>query len=275
MMKNCIKRILLTGVVISTLSVNTATFAQGSSLGAAIALMTALSPGLPVFDFTSVPAHTIVHTEQALIQEITKQEAEIKKQIKDRVSKTVGPDGQQVDAKLSAVKINSAETNQAVAEGLIAKSEAIEQDAKTTPYELAKEQMENMTSRAGTLTSKEAYAQKRKYDEQEQNIRLLSEVLALKGGIDEKLKETKESLKRTYSSTTVESNLSGGGTVAEGSDYNQSLRQYAYNGLVYDQLLSLEQQILGLRVQVKATKQIRNAEPLTDVLEVGKCAASK
>ena len=119
------------------------------------------------------------------------------------------------------------------------------------------------------------YAQKRKYDEQEQNIRLLSEVLALKGGVDEKLKETKKSLEQTYSQTSVESNLTGGGTVTENSDYNQSLRQYAYNGLVYDQLLSLEQQILGLRVQVKATKQIRNADPLTDVVEVGKCGASK
>ena len=93
--------------------------------------------------------------------------------------------------------------------------------------------------------------------------------------IDEKLKETKRALEQTNSSTTVEANLSGGGTVAENSDYNQSLRQYAYNGLVYDQLLSLEQQILGLRVQVKATKQIRNAEPLTDVVSVGKCGASK
>ena len=221
-----------------------------------------------------MPAHTIVYTEQALIQEITKQESEVKKQIKDRISKSV-VGGKQVDAKLSAVKITSAETNKAVAEGLIGESKLIEQDAKTTPYELANEQMENMTSSAGTLADKEAYAQKRKYDEQEQNIRLLSEVLALKGGVDEKLKEMKESLNKTYSNTSVEANLTGSGSVDQNSDYNQSLRQYAYNGLVYDQLLSLEQQILGLRLQVKSTKQIRNADPLTDVVEVGKCGASK
>ena len=47
MMKH-IKRILLTGVTVSVLSVNTAVLAQGSSLGAAISLMTALSRGLPV-----------------------------------------------------------------------------------------------------------------------------------------------------------------------------------------------------------------------------------
>ena len=57
-------------------------------------------------------------------------------------------------------------------------------------------------------------------------------------------------------------------TVEKTNDYNQVFRQYALNGLVYDQMLSLEQQVLGLRLQAVAGKNAQNMKPLSDKLDI-------
>ena len=57
------------------------------------------------------------------------------------------------------------------------------------------------------------------------------------------------------------------GIVHKKADYNQVLRQYAYYSLVYDQLLSLEQQIIGLRLQARGALSEQRANVLSDVLE--------
>ena len=250
-----------------------------------------LGSGVPILDVTSVPAHAVVATEQEFIRLRTEFEDEVKKQIKERVSVKYKPiktgpntpakrSKEKLDAKLSKVEINSKDANKSVEEGITGKGVKLangkmesEYEGETSTYDLTIVQQANWVSGAGDIEGREKYENRRRYIEQEQAIRLLAAAAVLRNNVSQNLLGSGNSpidkANAEYEISDSKKDLSGkGGMVEVTNDYNQSLRQYAYQGLVYDQLLSLEQQIVGLRLQTKAGKYAQGMDPLTDKLGV-------
>ena len=250
-----------------------------------------LGTGVPILDVTSVPAHAVVATEQEFIRLRTEFEDEVKKQIKERVSVkykpiTTGPNtpskrsNEKLDAKISKIEIKSKCANESVEEGIAGKGVKLsngkmesEYEGETSTYDLTINQQANWVSGAGDIAGREAYENRRRYIEQEQAIRLLAAAAVLRSNVSENLLNEENSpvskANCVYNDSDAKKDLSGkGGMVEVTNDYNQALRQYAYHGLVYDQLLSLEQQIIGLRLQTKAGKYAQGMDPLTDKLGI-------
>jgi hypothetical protein len=251
--------------------------------------------GVPILDITSVPAHAVVAVEQEFIHLRTDVEDELKNLIKERITVTKDKNKQEIDTKMAKVKIPSKEANKAVAEGIVGKGIGddkgeIEKDGEKSTYDLAMQQQANWTSAAGSLNAQEEYEKKRAYIEQEQAIRMLGTVGVLRKNIEKKLlcsdgpmqklasnyeqSDAKKDLdpngKAKKSTDVTENALDEYKMVEKTNDYNQVLRQYAFNGLVYDQLLSLEQQVLGLRLQAVAGKSAQDMDTLSDKLTTNK-----
>ena len=279
------KNLKLTGIIICSLVLMCQPVEASKSTDGLVSIgqvqndVSGLMGGWPVLDFISVPSHAIVAIEQEFIRMRTEIENEVKTQIKERLSATKNNIGQQIDTKLSAIEIPSSEANKAVSEGLVGEGVPVDgksefkKDAEKTTYDLSIQQQENWTSAAGSLAEKEKYAQKRAYIEQEQAVRLLGTIGVLRKNIQEKLlgeKGVMKQLECNFNKSDAKKDLEpqGGGAVEKTNDYNQVIRQYAFNGLVYDQLLSLEQQILGLRLQAIAGRSAQNISPLSDKLEM-------
>lgn len=266
----------------------------GMKIDKAIENLKDLMVGIPIVDVTSIPAHAVIAMEQEFIRMRTEIENEVKNQIKDRMSAKKDNKGNEIDTKLSNVKIPSKEANEAVAEGVVGDGfrrggrdiGEIEKDAKETTYDITMLQQANWTSSAGSVQAREEYAERRNYLEQEQVIRVLGQISETRKNIAEKLlcglSGPIKHLRTNYDESDAKKDLDPKAKSAKSSDvaldeynkvektndYNQVLRQYAFNGLVYDQMLSLEQQILGLRLQAVAGQKAQRMNPLTDKLEV-------
>jgi len=279
----------------------------GVAIGKAVKMFSSLGAGIPVLDITSVPAHAVVATEQEFIRLRTEIEEETKDKIKERLSVTNLPKTSfgysnltekaksgisaslmggmrrfapgTVDAKLSYVGIQSKDANSAVEEGIVDKGieisggkYEIEEEGKKDTYDLAAIQQANWISTKGSLDEKEAYAKKRQYIQQEQAIRMLALAVVLRKNVEDKvmcpINGPIGKAKTNYDKSDTKKDLDGKtGKVEKTNDYNQSLRQYAYYGLIYDQLLSLEQQVMGLRLQTKGGRYVQSARPITDLTE--------
>lgn len=243
---------------------------KGMQLTQGLDALSSMAEGWPILDFTSVPTHAIVAIEQDFIRMRTDLEDELKLDIKNRLSAEKDKFGNFVDTNLQKVKIDIDQTIAPVKEGLVTVDETLKKAGQTETYKLAVGEQDNLTSSAGSIQSREAYDAKRRYDEQERAIRMLSQAIVLRKSVSEQLPKLVESLQETYDKSDAAKNVKAVGTVTENSDYNKELRQYAYNSLIYDQLLSLEQQLIGLRLQVQGYQKMQGLAPLTDQLDVKK-----
>ncbi len=243
---------------------------KGMQLTQGLDALSSMAEGWPILDFTSVPTHAIVAIEQDFIRMRTDLEDELKLDIKNRLSVEKDKFGNFVDTNLQKVKIDIDQTIAPVKEGLVTVDETLKKAGQTETYKLAVGEQDNLTSSAGSIQSREAYDAKRRYDEQERAIRMLSQAIVLRKSVSEQLPKLVESLQETYDKSDAAKNVKAVGTVTENSDYNKELRQYAYNSLIYDQLLSLEQQLIGLRLQVQGYQKMQGLAPLTDQLDVKK-----
>jgi len=241
---------------------------KGMQLTQGLNALSSMAEGWPILDFTSVPTHAIVAIEQDFIRMRTDLEDELKLDIKNRLSAEKDKFGHYVDTNLQNVKIDINQTIAPVKEGLVTVDETLKKAGQTETYKLAIGEQDNLTSSAGSIQAREAYDAKRHYDEQERAIRMLSQAIVLRKSVSEQLPKLVESLQATYDKSDAAKNVKATGTVTENSDYNKELRQYAYNSLIYDQLLSLEQQLIGLRVQVQGYQKMQGLAPLTDQLDV-------
>ncbi len=243
---------------------------KGMQLTQGLDALSSMAEGWPILDFTSVPTHAIVAIEQDFIRMRTDLEDELKLDIKNRLSAEKDKFGNFVDTNLQKVKIDIDQTIAPVKEGLVTVDETLKKAGQTETYKLAVGEQDNLTSSAGSIQSREAYDAKRRYDEQERAIRMLSQAIVLRKSVSEQLPKLVESLQETYDKSDAAKNVKAVGMVTENSDYNKELRQYAYNSLIYDQLLSLEQQLIGLRLQVQGYQKMQGLAPLTDQLDVKK-----
>lgn len=299
-MKKSLKSLPLM-IVLSVLALSHPGYASSDSGNALVNISKAISDisdltvGYPIADVTSIPAHAIVSIEQEFIRLRTEIENEVKNQIKERMSAKKDNKGNEIDTKMSNVKIPSEEANKAVAEGVLGDGfhrggrdvGEIEEDAKKTTYDITMLQQANWTSSAGSSMAKEAYTERRAYIEQEQVIRLLGQISEMRKHISEKLLCGQDGpikhLRENYDKSDAKKDLAPEGKSAKSTedvalddykkvektnDYNQVFRQYAFNGLLYDQMLSLEQQLLGMRLQAVAAQKAREMMPLKDKLEV-------
>ena len=227
--------------------------------------------GDPVLDITSVPTHAIVAFEQDLINFKTQEETDAKGAIQDRITGA----GEQatgiskaVNSKLSQLKMGYQGLSENTGEGLLGTEDVVTEAGEKTTYDLATEQIQNYTLNTGTVEGKEVYRKERLYAEQQQAIRLLALAVILRTNVAKQVPKLIETVKSNYRSSPVGKDLgNSGGSVDSNNNYNMALRQYAYNSLAYDQLLSLEQQVMGLRLQAKGTMYEQALQPLTDKLE--------
>jgi len=51
----------------------------------------------------------------------------------------------------------------------------------------------------------------------------------------------------------------------EEADQNQAWRDYTYFSVIYDELLSLEQQVVGLRLQARGGLSEQSTEPVVEI----------
>ena len=258
-----------------------------------------LSTGVwPVIDITSTPAHAVVAIEQKLIRKRTGMESEVKDAIRRRLSldmkKPVGgeittegttkKDGEaaetgttqpkRVDGKLSKVKIKTAKATGKAEGGLVGDGAdgEIAEDGKSTTRSLSDKQRKGYVSSAGSLSDQEKYELQRQYQEQEEAIRMLALASALRSSIDEKLMPMMEAAEDHYNKTATKEDLDPKNkkpTVKskkyEEADQNQAIRDYTYFSVIYDQLLSMEQQVIGLRLQAKGGMAEQSTEPVVEI----------
>ncbi|MBR6412469.1 MAG: hypothetical protein IKS41_04845 [Alphaproteobacteria bacterium] len=180
--------------------------------------------------------------------------------------------GEKVDSKLSKIEINSCSITKKVGEGVVGKGvdDIIITQGNKTAQELANAQQDAYVSAAGTMEEQALYEQKRKYTEQEQAIQLIAYAATVRETVKDKIGEVVDETRGHYEASDVKKDLdpeSKKKVVEKTNDYNQALREYAYYSLVYDQLLSLEQQIMGLRLQAKGALAEQKATALSDVLK--------
>lgn len=272
MMKN-LKYICLMGILLSA-GVAVAGDVNPVKAGQQIAKMAAKSAALPVLDVTTVPAHAVVAMEQEFLRLRSEREKELKQKIKNRISTEKNWDGTaqnsedtEVDTEQSNVYMPADYVTQSIEKGIVPDSDKIKEDGQKSVEELSVKQQDHWTSSAGTLETKTAYDAARKKTEQEQAIRMMAEALVARKNLDESLKDIAKNSGENYDMSEAAKNLDNKkGTVSAKSDYNHALRQYAMSALVYDQLLSVEQQIVGLRLQARAGKYAQGLEPISDRL---------
>jgi len=177
-----------------------------------------------------------------------------------------------IDAKLSKIKIKSNEVTDAAAEGIAGEGVdgLIEQQGNTGMGKLVDNQLEKYISAAGTQETIAAYEKQRRYDEQEQAVQMIAYAATVRQNVNEIIGGMIEKARANYDESDVKKDLDPKNKkdkVEKTNDYNQALRQYAYYSLIYDQLLSLEQQVLGMRLQAKGALAEQKSNVLSDVLE--------
>ena len=260
--------ILLTGLIIGASPVAMAERASRSLAAADVAVGTAAfavymaETAMRMFtivDVTSIPTHAIVAFEQDFSNFKTQLETDTKDQIQNFLvgdSKKSGGSAltRSQGPKLSDVKMNVDNMTNLVGEGVADANMAKEIGEKTT-YELASEQQDTYTSAAGSLADKIEYQEVRTYAEQEQIIKTLAQAMVLRKNLSEKIPAIVDDMNAQYNA-------------AIGTNENEILRQYAVQCLAYDQMLSLEQQVLGLRLKARGSAYERKLTPIRDKLEV-------
>ena len=116
---------------------------------------------------------------------------------------------------------------------------------------LAQITQEALTTTAGTIETISQYMKERAYEEQNRSVQMVASALVIKNGL-KTLQESIDAFQKGYK----------GGA----SDYNQALRDNANVRLLYDQLLSLQQQIVAQRIQIKGGTQKGVVMPLAQSL---------
>ena len=180
--------------------------------------------------------------------------------------------GEKIDSKLSKIKIDTSCITDELGGGVVGKGvdDIITKQGNQSSQELVDAQQDDYISDAGTMESQALYEQKRKYREQEQAIQMIAYAATVRKNVDDMIGEVVDKIRGKYESSDVKKDLdpeSKKKKVEKTNDYNQVLRQYAYYSLVYDQMLSLEQQIIGLRLQAKGALAEQRSNVLSDVLE--------
>ena len=229
----------------------------------------------PMLDITSIPTHAIVAFEQDFLNIKTQMETEAKKAVQGAVAGEatetmptlwgMGPD-RMVGNVMSDVKITVEGVKDLVGEGVVGVSDTVTKAGEQTTHAITVLEQRNYTSSAGSMAGKEEYMKTRSYTEQEQAIRMLTQAVIVRKNVAEKVPAVVQEMNRQYQSAIKGDLASGGGESA--NNENVAWRQYAAQGLAYDQLLSLEQQILGLRLQAKGGSYEQKLKPLRDQLDV-------
>ena len=246
---------------------------------------------VPVIDITSTPAHAVVGIEQKLIRKRTLVEDDRKDDIRRRLSlrkkrelttevsqEDKGSESKEdpkvVDGKLSKIEIKTSEATEKAKGGLVGEGtdKEITEDGKKTTTDIAKNQREGYLSSAGSLSDQEKYQLERKYREQEEAIRMLALATTLRKSIDDKLIPLMDTAEGHYNKTNAKKDLDPKNKKDvvrskkyEEADQNQMLRDYAYFSVIYDELLSLEQQVMGLRLQARGGLSEQKTDPVIEI----------
>ena len=186
-----------------------------------------------------------------------------------------------IDAKLSKIKIKSNAVTDEVGEGIVGEgvNNIITTQGKQSSKKLVDDQQKKYISAAGTEETQAHYEKQRQYNEQEQAVQMIAYAATVRQNVSDTIEGLVDKVESNYKKSGGKKNCDYGCVkrdldpknknteVHKNADYNQVLRQYAYYSLIYDQLLSLEQQIIGLRLQAKGALSEQRASVLSDVLD--------
>lgn len=187
----------------------------------------------PVTDPPSSAPLAIISGAQTLISTYTSTEEELQSALKNSSTS--------VDVGIYNVKLDSTKDTKKVAKGLLDMPDDLSREyTGVSSKQLASTVQDALTTTAGTIESISQYIKERAYEEQDRVIQLVAASLVIKNG----LKNLQEAI------NAFQSGYKGGAT-----DYNQALRDNANVRLLYDQLLSLQQQIISQRLQIKGGNQ--------------------
>ena len=189
--------------------------------------------------------------------------------------------GKKIDAKLSKIRIRSNEVTDIAGEGIagMGVDNIIRTQGNTSAQKLFDAEQGKYVSAAGTEEEQERYELLRQYNEQEQAIQMIGYAATVRQNVADTIEEMVDRVEENFKKSGDKKKCDNGCVkwdldpknkdtkVHKNTDYNQVLRQYAYYSLVYDQMLSLEQQIIGLRLQVRGAASEQKASVLSDMLE--------
>lgn len=198
----------------------------------------------PVLDSLSSVPLSVVSGAQTIIKAYTDTESELQNLLKNANTS--------VDLGIFEIKLSLSKDTEKVAKGLLDMPDDLSREyTGVSSKQLASTVQDALTTTAGTIESISQYVKERAFEEQDRVIQLVAASLVIKNG----LKNLQEAI------NTFQSGYKGGAT-----DYNQALRDNANVRLLYDQLLSLQQQIVSQRLQIKGGNQKSGVMTMTQSL---------
>ncbi len=198
----------------------------------------------PVLDSLSSVPLSVVSGAQTIIKAYTDTESELQNLLKNANTS--------VDLGIFEIKLSLSKDTEKVAKGLLDMPDDLSREyTGVSSKQLASTVQDALTTTAGTIESISQYVKERAFEEQDRVIQLVAASLVIKNG----LKNLQEAI------GAFQSGYKGGAT-----DYNQALRDNANVRLLYDQLLSLQQQIVSQRLQIKGGNQKSGVMTMTQSL---------
>lgn len=198
----------------------------------------------PVVDPPSSVPLGVISAAQTTIKAYTDTESKLQNMLKNTNTS--------VDLGIFKIKLNLTKDTQKMAKGFLDIPDELSREyTGVSSKKLAQITQEALTTTAGTIETISRYMKERAYEEQNRSVQMVASALVIKNGL-KTLQESIDAFQKGYK----------GGA----SDYNQALRDNANVRLLYDQLLSLQQQIVAQRVQIKGGTQKGFVMPLTQSL---------
>lgn len=196
-----------------------------------------------VTDPVSIMPQTLVQAIQGVLSTYTNVEKELQGKLKDL----------HFEPEFMGIKLTIEANNQMkpIAEGLLTADPVTKKYTGMSAKNLAADSQTILTTVAGTMEGIDQYIKSREYDEQEAAIEMLAAVLVLKKGT-----ETVQELLREFDL----------GKYEKVDNYKLALEGNLAVSTMYNQMLSLEQQVTAMRLNTVSSQRMLQAQPITESL---------
>lgn len=197
----------------------------------------------PVSDPVSIAPQTVVQGLQAVLSTYTDTEKELQGQLRNL----------HFEPEFMGVKLTIEANSQMkpIAEGLITADPVTKKHLGMSAKDLARDSQTILTTVAGTIDGIDNYVKTRQFEEQEAAIEMLAAVLVLKKGT-----ETVQQMLRDFDL----------GRFEKADNYKAALEGNLTVSTMYNQMLSLEQQVTAMRLNTLSSQRMIQAQPITETL---------
>ncbi len=194
----------------------------------------------PVSDPVSIAPQTVVQGIQNVLSTYTAVEQELQGQLRNL----------HFEPEFMGIKLTIEANNQMapIAKGLLTADPLTEKYAGMSAKDLAADAQTILTTVSGTIDSVSNYMQMRRYEEQASAIEMLAAVLVLKNGT-----EQVQDMLRKFDMGKYET----------AENYKAALEGNLAVSTVYNQMLSLEQQVTAMRLNTLSSQRMITASPIS------------